>query len=149
MLSYMLVLSLINIIFAFEPSCSSCKFFISNKNNPELGLCKRFKTTPYLNTNKIIYEFSMHCRNDENICGKSGLLYEPIDEPSDKLIEKQILDDYEELYNRCCGEVNEKDEIEQLEREFFEVYQKIKKYNKKILYNSAKEMYTFFKNNIL
>ena len=40
---------------------------------------------------------------------QEGFLYEEAN------IDQQIADDYEELKNRCCGEVNETEEIEQLE----------------------------------
>ena len=61
-------------------------------------------------------------------------------------IKNNFLDDYNQLNNRCCGEVNETDEIEQLEKEFFEVFQRIKKYNKKRVINSANDLYKLFKN---
>jgi len=79
--------------------------------------------------------FAMHCRENENLCGKSGYLYENKDKDND----------LEELQNRCCGEVNENDELEQLEREFFEVFQKIKQHNKKRIYKTTQDIYKLFK----
>ena len=58
---------------------------------------------------------------------------------------EDISDEYEELKNRCCGEVNETEEIEQLERDFFEVFQKIKKHNKQRIYKTTKDLYKLFK----
>jgi hypothetical protein len=128
--------------FSYEPSCSSCKHFIPHfKNNNDLGLCKMFKTTPYPDTNILISNFAVHCRNNENLCGKSGNLYEPDSE----IIQKKFYDDYEELNNRCCGEVNEKYELEELEKEFFELFQKIKKHNTKRIYKTSKDLYKLFK----
>jgi hypothetical protein len=111
---------------------------------------------------KNIYDYAIYCRNNENMCGKSGFLYENIninddenlikntnnsDEMSDNsLHEKQLSDMYEELNNRCCGEVNEQYEIEQLEREFFDLFQKIKRYNTKRIYKTTREIYKLFKN---
>ena len=146
MLSYLLLLSLINIIFAYEPSCVSCKWFIGNKNlNADLGLCKMFKESYSFNDNVIKYNYAVHCRNDEKLCGKSGFLYEVKDGVSLDVSETEIMNDYDELKNRCCGEVNEKDEIEQLEKEFFEIFQRIKKYNKKRIFSASKDLYKFFR----
>jgi len=146
MLPYFIALSFFTLIYAFEPSCSSCKFYIPHNNgDTTLGLCKIFKNTPYNNKDIIIYDYASHCRNNESLCGKGGLLYEQ----SDVFFEKKLLDDYEDIKNRCCGEVNEKDdidELEKLEKEFFEIFQKIKKHNTKRIYKSAKDMYKLFKN---
>jgi hypothetical protein len=142
MLLYLLLLSFVSNIFSYEPSCSTCKFFIPHVNgNKELGLCKMSKNTPYLDKNVIVYDFALHCRNNENLCGNSGFLYEPDDET----IKKDFIDDYEELNNRCCGEVNERNEIEELERDFFELFQKIKKHNTRRIYKSTKDLYKLFK----
>lgn len=150
MLSYLLILSLINIAFAYERSCSSCKWFIpipNNKVNNELGLCKMFKNTCYNTKGQevVIHNFAAHCRSDEHLCGKSGFLYEAKDEGGVDVSETEIMNDYDELNNRCCGEVNEKDEIEQLEKEFFDVFQRIKKYNKKRIFSASKDLYKFFR----
>lgn len=142
MFIYLILLSFIMQVFSYEQLCSSCKHFIPHiRNNQELGLCKMFKTTPHQDKNIIIYDFALHCRNNENLCGKSGVLHEPYDEITKKIFS----DDFEELNNRCCGEVNEIDEIEELERDFFELFQKIKKHNTKRIYNSTKDLYKLFK----
>ena len=136
MLSYFVLFSLITVIFSFEPCCTTCKYFIPHKNTEKslsLGKCNLFKDVANYNDKRILFNnFAVHCRNDENLCGKDGVLYE---EKNDD-IEKDIINDYKELNNRCCGEVNEKDEIEQLEKDFFEIFQRIKKYNKKRIYKN-------------
>jgi len=156
MLSYLLIFTVINLAYAFAfeviPSCASCKWFIpNNKGNPDLGLCKMFRYT-YLHKGKemIQHDFSTHCRSSENLCGKTGFLYEPISgEQQEPILEpKEVTDfvnDYAELNNRCCGEVNETDEIEQLEKDFFDIFQRIKKHNTKIIFTASKDLYKLFK----
>jgi hypothetical protein len=157
MLPYLIVFSLLNIIIAFEPQCSSCKFYIPNKKGSlELGLCKMFTTnvSPKSDVIEPLPNFAIHCRNNENLCGKSGLLYEKAesDNKNSKIepdpesgFEREIINEYEDLKNRCCGEVNEDDELEQLERDFFEVFQKIKKHNRKRIFKTSQELYKLFK----
>ena len=129
MLPYLIVISFIMTVFSYSPACMSCKHFIPNKNlNNDLGLCKMFQETIYNNGYIRLYNFATHCRNDENLCGKSGFLYE--DNP-------EIIDQLNELTNKCCGEVNEKNEIEELERDFFEIFQRMKKYNTARKYRSS------------
>ena len=140
MILYLLLLSFISYIYSFEPSCYSCKFYIPHKSNPDLGLCKVFRDYVNLNNKDVLVNnLALHCRNNENLCGKAGFLYESSD------IDNKITDDYEELKNRCCGEVNETQEIEELEREFFEVFQKIRNHNKKRFYKTTKDLYKLFK----
>ena len=144
MVYIILLLTSLVFIYSYKPSCTNCKWFIMPNNgiNADLGLCSKFKDTIYdKGVEKVIYNFATHCRNNENLCGKEGLLYEENNET------KQIKMDYEDLNNRCCGEVNEKDEIEQLERDFFEIFQRIKKHNKKTIYNTSKQIYKLFKKN--
>ena len=156
MLSYLLLFSLFNIVLAFDPPCSSCKFFISNKKgNLDLGLCKMFTTKVYAKEDTpSLPNFAVHCRNDENLCGKFGFLHEPILENPSEMVSKylkeqeqepELINEYEDLKNRCCGEVNESDELEQLEKEFFEIYQKIRKHNRKRIYSTTQELYKLFK----
>jgi hypothetical protein len=104
----------------------------------------------------IIYEFAAHCRSNESMCGSGAYMYEEAKanavnetgEPhSEQLNTEQLKNEYEELQNRCCGEVNETDEIEQLEKEMFEIFQKIKKHNKKNIYKTTKDLYKLFKKN--
>jgi hypothetical protein len=142
---------------AFDPPCSSCKFYIPNKKEQlELGLCKMFTTNVSPKSDRIepLPNFAIHCRNNENLCGKSGFLYEKAesDNKNSKIeldpesgFDREIINEYEDLKNRCCGEVNEEDELEQLERDFFEVFQKIKKHNRKRLYKTSQDLYKLFK----
>lgn len=154
MLPYLLLFSFISIIFSFEPPCSSCKHFISNnKGALDLGLCKMFTNKLSLKGDDVaLPNFARHCRNDEQLCGKFGFLYEPVNnngtETASSTIsedEREIINEYEDLKNRCCGEVNEDNELEQLEREFFEVFQKIKRHNRKRVYKTSQELYKLFK----
>ena len=139
MLPYLLILTIINLVFAYEPSCTSCKWFVPNSlGYNDMGLCKMFKNTCVNKNGKenIILNFATHCRNDEKLCGSSGFLYESKNDKSNESnSEIEILNEFDELNNRCCGEVNEKDEIEQLERDFFEIFQRIQRYNKKRFFN--------------
>ena len=142
MLPYILFFSLITMVFAYNPGCIYCKFYVPQKNYNYPGLCKIFKTNSNSeNININSYHYAIDCRNNEDKCGKSGILFEPNHEFS----QNKFLQEYEELNNRCCGEVNEKDEIEELEREFFEIFQRIKKYNKKRIISSANDLYKLFK----
>jgi len=116
----------------------------NNKGNGELGLCKMFKETSYIKSKEVtLYNFAIHCRSNENLCGRAGFLYESDSEN----IKPNVIDmeELNELNNRCCGEVNEKEDIEQLERDFFEVLQKIKKHNTKNIYRTSKDLYKLFK----
>jgi hypothetical protein len=72
-------------IYAQNKQCANCKHFIPHKNNKivSLGLCRMFGNKVSINDNikkseKIIYNFAQHCREDENLCGKNGSLYEGI-----------------------------------------------------------------------
>jgi hypothetical protein len=119
MRAFFILLLTFNIVFsvAYTISCQSCKHFIPHSRGiPDLGLCEIFKGN-----------FAQHCRNDKNLCGEKGFLYE-----EDDRFSKEVSKIYDELNNRCSGEVNEKEELEQLEKDFAEIYEKIKKYNKNI-----------------
>jgi hypothetical protein len=150
MLSYLLLISFIQLIFGLEPSCTSCKHFIPHKLNSDLGVCNMFKDINFSNgKERFVYNFAVHCRNNENMCGKIGNLYESKNESkieSDLKDEQFFKDAYDELNNRCCGEVNERYELEQLEKEFFELYQKMKRYNTKRVYKTTRDLYKLFKN---
>lgn len=154
MLSYLLLFSLLNIILALDPLCCSCKHFISNKRGAlDLGLCKMFTTKVSPKEDSIsLPNFALRCRNDEKLCGKIGYHYEAIHQNSSSTDissmneqEIEIVNELDDLQNRCCGEVNENDELEQLEKEFFEVFQKIKKHNRKRMYKTSQELYKLFK----
>ena len=154
MLPCLLLISFVSIILAFDPPCSSCKHFITNnKGGLDLGLCKMFTNKLSLKGDEVaLPNFARHYRNDEQMCGKFGFLYEPANnnhtETTSSTIsenEEELVNEYEDLKNRCCGEVNEVNEIEQLEREFFEIFQKIKRHNRKRVYKTTQELYKLFK----
>jgi len=71
-------------IYAQNKQCANCKYFIPHKNNKivSLGLCRMFGNKVNSNNDnikkseKIIYNFAQHCRDDENLCGKNASLYE-------------------------------------------------------------------------
>jgi len=123
----------------FEPSCKSCKWFIP-KQQSFYSLCGFYKNKQIVNNREyIMYEFASTCRQNNALCGPTGYMYEP-QHRSDELTEA-----YEELKNRCCGEVNEKNEIEQLEREMFEIMLKIKRHNTRNIYNTSKDLFKLLK----
>lgn len=144
MFRYMLFISLISFLYAFEPSCSTCKFFIPNLKKPELGLCSMFKDKIYVNNEeRFIKNLALHCRSNENLCGNSGFLYEHIN------INEKI-DNYEYVKNLTCGEfVEETDlkELEDIERDLINIFQNMRRYNTKRIYKTTKELYNLFKNN--
>jgi len=147
MLLYMFIIfTLFNYNIAYNPSCNTCKFFIPHKkDNNDYGLCGVYKKNYNLLGNEVtIHEYAVHCRKNEALCGENGVMYEPNDKQN-MSIPDEIYDKYEELANQCCGEVNEKNEIEQLEREMFEVMLKIKKYNSKNIYRTTKDLFKLFK----
>ena len=77
----LLFVYLINTTISYETrDCVKCKWFIPYKNNNinELGCCKMFgnKVNDINNTEKIMYNFAKHCRDDNNLCGSTGILFE-------------------------------------------------------------------------
>ena len=128
LISYIIFLSLFKTIFALENHCKNCKFYIPTLigNNPNLGLCKIFKETPYVDKNIVIHNFAVHCRNDESLCGKDGIFYEP----STNYIDEIIYD---------TTNIHDDDEdAQQIKKDFFEVLRKMKKYNTKKIYKIFK-----------
>lgn len=112
------------------PLCSSCRWFMPSIMGTQYGLCKLYKYKS--KKNEVIYEFAEFCRNDENMCGKEGLLYDKkssnkfnLKTEDDEYID-EIFDKYYELNNRGCGEVNENSELEEIEEEFAYLFLKIK-----------------------
>jgi len=155
------VLYLFTFVFSYEkkivsPSCITCKWFMPNQNGiPGYGFCKMFKDTY---TNKeigreiTIYNYANHCRKFDNLCGPKGYLYEAIDnietvknvvntemketnEETETTNEiKNINEMMDEYNNSCCGEVNEKDEIEELERNYKKLIYSLRKLKQKRIY---------------
>lgn len=170
MISYFFLIFYLSYSYAFEPSCQTCKFFVPHKTNVDLSLCEVFKNR--LNNDEIVKNFASHCRSDENLCGKSAFLYESKYTIMDKKLKEveqlnelkrieqeaketaqakettQAKEIEEQLDNMCCGEVNEKFEIreyENMERELFDILQKLKKHNTKRIYKNSLELYKLFK----
>ena len=133
LISYIILLSLFNTIFALENHCKNCKFYIPTLiwNNPNLGLCKIFKETPYVDKNIVIHNFAVHCRIDESLCGKDGIFYEPTTNYIDEIIDCKI-DNKTIIYDE------DEEEVKQIKKEFFEVLRKMKKYNTKKIYKIFK-----------
>lgn len=74
-----LLLSIGNITaFNQVPKCENCKWFVKGfGGNDNLGLCKIFSTKVIVkNSDKSIYNFAQHCRDNEFLCGENGWLYE-------------------------------------------------------------------------
>lgn len=139
-----LLIVLLTSVYSLKPSCSTCKFFIPNNDKPELGLCNMFQDKVYNKENNILVNnLAIHCRRDEKLCGESGFLYE-----SDKTAQSEHMENYEYIKNVCSGEFVEDDDLtklEQLEIDMVSVFQKMRRHNKKIIYNNAKNMYKLIK----
>lgn len=152
----LLAFILFQCVYAYEPSCLSCKWVIPHpRGNLDYNLCGFYKNKYNIKGKEtIIYEFASYCRSNESMCGTGAYMYEELQlndiiqkEKVESSLVTQLKDEYEELQHRCCGEVNETSEIEQLEREMFEIFQKIKKHNKKNIYKTTKDLYKLFKKN--
>ena len=136
---YFLLFGLFSVVRSFEPSCITCKFFIPNRLNPEFGLCRMFEDKIYDKSNEhTIKNFASYCRNNENLCGKSGTLYTPIDKK---------FENYEYMKDLCNGEfsdVKDLEELEKLEKELVNTFQKMRKHNTNTLYNTTKKIMNKF-----
>ena len=134
------------------PSCVSCINFIPHQKGVfDLGRCKVFFETFYNdNTNSKIYNFAKHCRENNQLCGKEGYLYDSIlqYDTNTSLNENEIFDiisDFNELNNRFSGELNEKHDLEQGDIDYDKLLLKIKKYNSSFLKNIDEEFYNLIK----
>jgi len=129
LLNILLFFILLNYTYSYNPSCNSCKWFIPDKKyDNDYGLCSFYKNSyPLLGSNITIYEYAIHCRDNESMCGHKGYMHEYIDAISISDLSKK----YKELVNQCCMEINDKNNLEQLEREMFEIMEKIKKHHTK------------------
>jgi hypothetical protein len=69
MLFFITFITLLSCVYAYNPSCSSCKHFIPYySGEQDFGLCKMFKNISYnKGVEKIIHNYATHCRNDENL----------------------------------------------------------------------------------
>jgi hypothetical protein len=148
MLSVYLLFLLIVLVKSLKPSCQTCKFFIPNKiNNDNLGQCARFQDIIYDDKQQVRLQknLAIYCRNDENLCGKSGYLYEPIEKH--KYAKK--FKNYHYI-NKLCGddfvEETKLEELERIERDLIEVFKKMRRHNLKVIYNTPKTISKLFKN---
>jgi hypothetical protein len=148
MIQYCLFLSLIIFVHAYDKSCSNCKFFIPNKIKPELGLCNMFQDTIYHNAEeKLVKNLAIHCRGNENLCGKSGFLFDPIDK--EKTFDDRF-GNYEYIKSVCSNEFVETSdlkELEKIEKDLVEVFQRMRRHNKKMIYKTPDQIYKLFKKN--
>jgi hypothetical protein len=133
--------------YSFVPKCSTCKFFVPNNDNPDLGLCNMFQDKIYNKDNNVLVKnMAAHCRKDENQCGESGHLYESKSNPTDKDVEP--IESYEYIKNACSGKFVDEDDLtklEQLELDMVITFQKMRRHNKKIIYKNVKNIYKLFK----
>jgi hypothetical protein len=129
---YFLFFFLFGFVRSFEPSCITCKYFIPNSLNPEFGLCRMFEDKIYDKSNEnTIKNYASYCRNNENLCGKSGILYTPIN---------QQFEYYEYVNSLCNGEftdVKDLEELERLEKELVHIFQKMRKHNTNTFYTKS------------
>jgi hypothetical protein len=165
---FILYLNILNLIKSSSfPSCHNCKWFLPNKKTPryDYGFCRIFKNNIDGNGNKfILYDFATHCRENEKLCGSSGILYENGEEiqngeekreeekredeedgEKDKEEIQILVKQYDELNSHFSGEVIEKNEIDEIEKELLIIFQKLKKYRRKQLEMFAKSFYEKFK----
>jgi hypothetical protein len=85
-----------------------------------------------------IKNFAVYCRNNENLCGKSGILYTAINQKFEK---------YEYIKSLCNGEysdVKDLEELEKLEKELVDTFQKMRKHNTNTLYKTTKKIMNKF-----
>jgi hypothetical protein len=154
------LIALVNVILAYNPipDCTSCKHFIPNTNgNKDYGLCKMFKNYFNCDGNTVeMFDYASHCRKNKNLCGVNGYLYESntnanINYPDNNNQVKDeteisgIIEKIDELKNRCCGEVCETDELDEIERELFLLFQRLKNHNKRQIEKIGKTFYELIK----
>lgn len=132
---------LVQCIYAEPPSCLSCKWVIPHpRGNIGYQLCGFYKNRYDIKGKEtIIYEFASHCRSNESMCGNDGYMYEEANAKAND----SPLAITEESQSKCSCESSA--EMEQLEREMFEMFQKIKKHNTKQLYKTTKDLYKLFR----
>jgi hypothetical protein len=149
MIRILYILSLFGLVCSFTPECSKCKHFIPNNNSPVFGLCNMFQDTIYINNEKTLKKnLAIHCRNDESLCGKNGFLFEPIQ--TDDV--KHRFENYEYMKDICSHEYVEENDLQQLEsleKEMVDVFQRMRRHNKKIINKKFGYIYALLKKNDL
>ena len=111
------------------PSCTKCKWFVPHKLGVEdYGLCKLHKNTYSLRKNMevSIYEYAKHCRDNQNMCGKEGYLY---DEASD--------DDNEYQYQNQNVNMSHDDDDAKKDEDIRKTLKMIEKFNKRRYYTET------------
>lgn len=114
LLSILKLFFFINICYGLKPSCENCIFYNKNNNYPQLSTCEIFTEK----TNKNIKYLAIYCRNQEILCGKSGLFYKNKNE----IIE--LLSEYEFLNNLSHGEFVDDEvlnELNYIEKNYYQV----------------------------
>ena len=129
-----------------KPNCKDCKWFVHNKGQLyQPGQCSLFsKNIEYGNAEVIIHRYAIQCRLNSYLCGMDGSHFTPSLSQSNTDISKKsekreaiyikelqkIQDDIQELENNFNGEVCEKDEIRNLEKEIALLRNKLEQYKK-------------------
>lgn len=131
--------------------CSLCKWFIKREDSedPEDGHCELFKKHFFLH-NRVNNRFKhvKECRNNESLCGISAYYFEPNNVDKDKndldststgkknyLKELQYLrEKMIEMEELNCGEVNENNDLENWDKEYKQIKNRIEK-----IINNSKE----------
>jgi len=139
-----LIYFLLYMVYGFNPSCNSCKYYMENMFNSkvDLGLCKKFSDEIY---GKKINNLAIYCRNNEDLCGKSGSFYE-----LNESIKRKI-EEYKEIENWCSGELTSNEdlkELDKLEKDMNDIFTKIRKNNTIKVYKKeyeTKYLYKLFK----
>jgi hypothetical protein len=105
------------------------------------GFCKKFKKFNINIELNNIYEYAIDCRNNDFQCGKNAYYFEPNEDEKD-MNNKIIVEDNDEdndediimLQNQIkemeelnCGEVNEKRDLDNWEKEYFSIKKRIEK----------------------
>jgi hypothetical protein len=119
--------------------CSNCKWFISNENKEDLedGFCEIFKNNDFKNNNlESRYKHVIECRKNNLLCGKNGYYFEPktknyqimIEEEKSYLKELEFLKEKMiEMEEQNCGEVNEIYDLDNWEKEYKHIKNRIEK----------------------
>lgn len=101
-----------------------------------------FQDRIFINNQGILVKnLAIHCRSNENLCGKSGFLYESNNT-------KQI-ENYEymkKIYGDEFMESTGLQELENIEKELINVFQKMRRHNTKRIYKTTNDLYKLFKN---